>query len=281
MNTKSRINICAACALSLVLSAAASCNPADNEKGAGKAPTTPTEKAEITFTTIKDNAVYTLTGTDSLFGMDHDAVFAAKASLIIPENICGKDIKPLRTAIAKAAFGQAAGSTPAEALKQHIKTTIGELGYSTEESESADTDDYDGFLSVTGNVASLSPRILSYAVTTYLYPPHAANGETTLSYVNYNLADGKVMGLNDIFTPDGLKSLPAVISGRVKADKSGAGITSLPATGSYYIDYEGRLIFVYQQGEVSYRAAGAVTAAFYPQELEQYMTPAGKSFLIP
>lgn len=284
MKLETRINLYSTCALALVLSAAvSSCSSSSCDKQTGTTENSAvSEDTRVAFTTVNDIAVYTLPGTDSLFSMDHDATFGAQASLIMPTYVSGSDINTLRTAVVAAAVGKTVTDSPEKALKDYVQSTVDSLGYpgAVLLPDSTDTSRADGFINIYGNVVSMSPRILSYAVTQYFYPIHAANGETSLTYVNYDFMTGKVMTLQDIFTPEGLKALPAIIADRAKATSPDAKITALPASGSYYVDYEGRLVFVYQQGEVSYRAAGAVTASFYPQELQEYMTPAGKSFLI-
>ncbi|MDE6277056.1 MAG: hypothetical protein K2M06_03010 [Muribaculaceae bacterium] len=281
MKIEHRIRVYAACALSLLLAAAVSSCSASCDK-AQCADSDDTDDTRVAFTTVSESETYTLPGTDSLFNSDKDAVFSAHASLIMPANVSNANVTILREAIVKAATaGKVDVKSPEQTLKEYFKATAQSLGYPEVAKSDDDVDimDADGFISITGTIASMSPRILSYAITEYLYPVHAANGQTTLTYVNYDFSDGKVMTLGDVFTPEGLKELPAVIAERAKETQPEAEITALPASGSYYIDYEGRIVFVYEQGEVAARAAGAVSAAFYPQELMQYMTPAGREFL--
>lgn len=281
MRIESRINIYAVASLALVLSAAvSSCNIAPDGKESGKSADAVEEDTRVAFTTINENAVYAL--SDSVVFGAKDGVFSAQASLLIPTYVSGSDINTLRTAITQAAFGIQSAESPEKVLRAYINTKADSLGYAVRalDADTVDPASAQGFINIYGNVASMSPRILSYAVTEYFYPPLAANGSTTLSYVNYDFATGRVLSLDDIFTPDGIKALPTLIAGRVRTSCPDANVTALPSDGSYYVDYEGRIVFVYQQGEVCYRAAGAVTAAFYPQELSEYMTATGKSFLI-
>lgn len=201
---------------------------------------------------------------------------------MMPANVSDADVEILRDAIVSAATdGLVKVESPEASLKAYFQLSADSLGYgrAVETAGDADAMDADGLLSVSGTVASLSPGALSYAVTRYFYPPHAANGSTTLTYINYDFEAGRVMSLSDLFTPEGLRELPALIAERAKATFPEAEISTLPTSGSFYLDYEGRLVFVYQQGEVASRATGAVTAAFYPQELEEFLTPAGKQFL--
>ncbi len=280
MKIQNRIHVYAACALTLLLgAAAASCSSSCDKKDYNNACTA--DDTRVAFATLDEDETYTIPGTDTLFSMDHNATFTAKATLMMPTNIDDSDVAVLRGAIMKAATAGKVTEPSDKALETYFKSVADSMGYGAVEEAKDDVDimDADGFLNINGTVASLSPRVLSYAVTTYMYPVRAANGESALSYVNYDFGAKKVMGLDDVFTPEGLKELPAVIAERVKQTNPDAEVTALPQTGSYYIDYEGRIVFVYQQGEVSYMAAGAITAAFYPQELSQYMTPAGKAFL--
>ena len=280
MKTKTPINLMTGCALSLILGAAAvGCTKAEVSGTDAEKSDTDTR---IAFSTISRTAAYSLPGTDTLFEMDHDAVFAAQASLLIPTYVSGSEVNKLRNAILEEALGTGNGLDPQRDLDNYIKATVDSLGYPSPElvPDTVNVSDADGVLMLSGTVAGMSPRLLSYAVTTYFYPVHAANGSTDLGYVNYDFTSGKVLRLSDIFTEEGLKALPAVIAGQAKKTCPDAEITALPSRGSYYVDYEGRIVFVYQQGEVCYRAAGAVTASFYPQELSQYMTPEGRDALL-
>lgn len=281
MRIESRINIYAAASLALVLSAAvSSCNIAEHETKEVKESASQTEDTRVAFTTISDNSAFAL--SDSTVFPDKNGVFSAQASLLMPSFVSGSDINTLRSAIVQAAFGTQSAESPEKILHDYISSTVNSLGYTASklDADTVDSASAQGFINIYGNVASMSPRILSYAVTQYFYPPLAANGSTALSYVNYDFVTGRVMALNDIFTPEGIKALPGIIADRAREVCPDAKVTSLPSGGSYYVDYEGRIVFVYQQGEVCYRAAGAVTAAFYPQELSEYMTATGKAFLI-
>ncbi|MDE6311183.1 MAG: hypothetical protein K2L96_05125 [Muribaculaceae bacterium] len=280
MKIQNRIHVYAACALTLLLGAAASSCSTQNEKEACTK-NCEAEDTRIAFKTFDEEQTYTIPGTDTLFSMDHNATFTAKASLMMPTSIEDADVAVLREAIMNAATGGQVSKPCEKAVEAYFKSVADSLGYGAVEEAKEDVGimEADGFMNISGTVASLSPRVLSYAVASYTYPVHAANGESVISYVNYDFTAKKVMNLDDVFTAEGIKELPAVIAERVKQTNADAEVTALPQTGSYYVDYEGRIVFVYQQGEVSSMAAGAVTAAFYPQELSQYMTPAGKAFL--
>lgn len=106
--------------------------------------------------------------------------------------------------------------------------------------------------------------------------PRAAHGMTVKHYINYLTDSGKIITLNDIFTPAGIADLPAIIAKRAADRVAILGPTevdSLPANGNFYISPSREIVFSYQPYEVASFAQGFINIAFYPYELVSYMTP--------
>lgn len=229
-----------------------------------------------TFTTH-----YRLNETAKLFDSDNDILYRDSATLILPEKIYGQDASVLRDTIMSMAFDTVA---PVEkAVASFFMKAVDNTGYDfSEVADSIPGTDIDGITIVEGDIFNLSTRLLTYCITNFTYFPGAAHGLTTTGYISYLLDESRVLTLDDLFTPEGLKALPEIINTRAKQLARAIGptdqITELPSGGNFFINLSDAITFVYQPYEVASYSQGAILISFYPTELTEYLSPEGLKY---
>lgn len=266
MKTKTLIPLAAFAVMVISMMQACSNDPAYDDK-------------TISFAQMTASRGYILEGTAADFQADRDLTFLDSASLLVPTLVGNQDVRALQDSIFSLAFDSTGIDHKAIAMAYFDKVAA-DCGYKAVESTSDSISILacDGFNVVSGAVNSLTPDMLVYCVTCDSYAPRAAHGISTRRYVNYSIADGKVITLSDIFTPRGLKELPEAIARRAGDLVSVFGpteVTALPSGGNFYVSSAGEIVFVYQQYEVASFAQGIISIPFYPYELSTYMTAGG------
>ena len=229
----------------------------------------------ITFSNIKITKSYSLNGSAKSFAADNDLIFTDSVSILIPSNIGNVDIKPLQDSILKIAF-DTIGDNHTALIDKYLVDKISDFGFETTECEiSSHPYISDGFEIITGMIVNLSPDILVYCVSNESMMPRAAHGMTVKNYINFIPDNGKILSLNDIFTPDGLTELPDIIAKRAAEQIAILGpteVNKLPENGNFYISPSAEIVFVYQPYEIASFAQGIIEISFYPYELVSYMT---------
>lgn len=222
-----------------------------------------TEDSTISFESFANSATFFFPHTDTIFG--RNVYLQINVSLMMPLN--SNRHQNLRAKIEETAFGDYNFKSLEETFSDFSRKSAEEAGYGSFELVSDSTSNIlpEGFINIEGTVASMSTHFLSYAISQYIYPILAANGTTTLSYVNYDFDSDSIITLDKLIPEDNRHKVLELITERILATYPSAEITDLPS--EFYFDYEGRIVFVYQQGEILYRAAGPITVSFYPQEL--------------
>lgn len=247
----------------------------------GCTPQEAVENNKIELLSLTGHKVFILEDTAQEFGHDEDIAFRDSAAVIMPEALFGLDITPLRDKIMELAFDTVC-PTPAEAMDIYFVKAAEALGYNTTEaSDSLPESDIDGFDYVLGDIYSLNNRRLTYRVAKYTYNPGAAHGMQRCEFITYDLSNGEVITLHDLFTAEGLNALPGLIGRRARRLEQQIGptsITALPAGGDFYISLEDEIVFVYQPYEVASYAQGMIYVPFYPYDLSEYLSPQGLSF---
>lgn len=277
MKKATSLSLCATLAFA---AAVVSCNRSDNNGGS------------ICFDDRREAAAFTLDGSAEEYGTDANLRVACRANLLMPTKVYGNDVNGLQDTIRRMAFG----STDGVSLPQdYFRKSAGEFGFALTPLEltEAATDslaasaaagnDYDGFVSVEGYVQSLTQKILSYAVSTDSYAPHAAHGMYGISYVNYDIEGARVFGLSDIFTPEGLQALPGVIrttAERMTGSIGSTTIETLPADNNFTVEPDGDVVFVYQPYEVASFAQGIINVPVPAYTVDSLLTDYGKQLLL-
>ena len=126
----------------------------------------------------------------------------------------------------------------------------------------------------------LTPRVAVFDVYSYSYPEGAAHGMYSNIYVNFDVAEGKIVTLASLFMPGYEERLQPVILERLK----GSGEPLLVDDDEVYVSDNFRITddgveFVYGLYSVGPYAAGEQTVAFNSYELSSLLTPGGKALL--
>lgn len=228
----------------------------------------------LSFNTYSAASTYTLVGSGKDFDQDADLICGDSVSLVMPITLENTDAQALRDTIMSLALGQKAQSIQS-AMDNWLTATAAEYGYPTKPA-TGNVQDLQGFDNVRGFIVNLDPELLVYCVTTDQYEPGAAHGMTTRRYINYSLLEGKVVSLKDLFTPQGLRELPARIADQAENMPAYAGqtqIEALPEDYNFYISSEGEIVFSYAPYEAGPFSLGTVEIPMYPYELVNLMTP--------
>ena len=256
-------------AVALTIASAAAVLPSCSNSG-------DTANAAIAFDTFSATSAYALQGSAADFGQTNDIVYLDSVSLILPLRLGSCDIAPLRDTIASYAFG-ITGKPIVPTINTWLEEMARDQGYTLRKLDTASVTDAQGFDFVNGFVVNLNPQLLVYCVRSESYIPGAAHGLTLRRYINFSLQGaGHIITLDKLFTPQGLKELPARIAEQAEGMAATIGetsVTDLPADGNFFISSEGEIVFSYQPYEIASYAQGTIDVPFYPYELVDYMTP--------
>ena len=235
----------------------------------------------ISFSHIKSHAAYRLAGSAADYDAAGDLSFDCTADLLMPTALLGHNTEVLQDSILKAAF-DTTGVNHKGIIEAAFHRAAQEVGYAVADTVVADSA-YDGLYTVAGAIESLSPTILSYAVTISDYMPRAAHGMYNTNFVNYDLEEGKVFVLSDIFTAEGLAKLPAILKQTAASMRDYIGpteLTSLPAGNNFCVNSDNDIIFVYQPYEIASYAQGEIRVPIAAYILSDYFTPYGNKLLM-
>lgn len=228
----------------------------------------PEDNTTIAFSTLKAGAAYRLENSAKDFDRDSDLIYFDSAAIVMPTVIYNQDITALQDSILSIAFDTIC-TDHVEAMESFFGTAAGESGYTATEVPATPNEQFtaDGITLIYGNVFSLSPKLLTYRVSNYTYGAGSANGVSINRYLTYYIPDHSIIGLDYIFTPEGLVELPGVIAAKARSMKSNIGSTdvkALPVDGDFYIDLFDNIVFVYQPSEVASYSQGEIAIPFYP-----------------
>lgn len=245
----------------------------------------------LSFKKIETTKSYRLIGSSADFDSEADQSFGCQVQLLLPSDLFGKSVAELNDSIMSAAF-DTTGTDITAIMDKAMASRAREAGYAITDTVLPDSvvkempkylSRFDGFFSVDGDIESMSTRILSYAVTQSYYMPSAAHGMYTIRYINCDLATGKVIRLDELFTAEGIEALPEVIrdyAGKMKDTIGKTDITALPADNNYYLTPDGTIVFAYQPYEVASYAQGEIQIPIPAYILSQYLTPAAQNLLL-
>lgn len=237
------------------------------------------DNSSIEFSNISFQQNYRLEGSASTFATDSDVVFCDSVNIMMPSMIYNHDISILTDSIMRLAF-DTTGVDHLAIINDYSKETAATFGFPVKELNIRYTSltQPNSYRLITGTVVYMTPEWLSYCVAMDSYQAGAAHGMTTKYYINYLPKENKIVTLNDIFSPEGLKELPEVISKEANSIVEIIGptdIDSLPSYDNFFISAAGELVFVYQPYDVASYAQGFIQISFYPYELSDYMSDYG------
>lgn len=245
----------------------------------------------LSFSRLQDEQSYRLVGSAADHDSENDISYGCQVDMLMPEVLYGKPVDVLRDTIMNIAFGSSGPDTKA-IIASAMHKAAEEIGYEVTDSVLPDSViaaepeflcRYDGFTSIEGDVETLTPRLLSYAVTSSNYTYGAAHGMYGTRYVNYDMLTGRVVTLADLFTSEGLEALPGIIRDAATTMESTIGSTdieTLPADGNFYITAAHEIVFAYQPYEVASYAQGEIQIPMAAYMLSQYLTDEGNELLL-
>lgn len=133
---------------------------------------------------------------------------------------------------------------------------------------------------VLGNVtvALVNPQVAVFEVDNYRYQNGAAHGNTSVSYVNYSVSDGKVLTLNDVTEASKRSALQAKIVSRLKSEQVPLLVkdSEVEVSPDFQLTNEG-ICFSYDPYEIAPYSAGVVNVEIPVQDLVEagIITPTG------
>lgn len=249
--------------------------------------------AELRFSHVQAEASYRLVGslTDYVFADSCDLSYGCKVEFIMPEVLFGKSAKELQDTIMMLSFDKK-GHDIAAIVREALPEMASQSGYELADTVLPDSivakfpnflSRYDGVSSVSGDVEVLNARFMSYAVTASGYIPGAAHGMYTTYYVNYDMAAGSIVSLDDLFTPEGKASLVESIRSQAKEMRDVIGptdITGLPSKDNFFLTNDNSIVFSYQPYEVASYAQGEIQIPIPAYLLATSLTPYGNRLLL-
>ena len=251
------------------------------------------DESEVRFSHIQAEASYRLVGSgeDYEFADSCDLSYGCKAEFIMPEVLFGRDVRELQDTIIMLAFNKK-GENVAKTVREALPAMASDAGYELADTVLPDSivtkfpnflSRYDGVSLVSGYVEALNPQYMSYAVTSSGYIPGAAHGMYATYYVNYDMTEGKIVTLEDLFTAEGLASLVGEIRSQAREMRSVLGptdIDALPSKGNFYLTDDNSIVFAYPPYEVASYAQGEVKIPIPAYLLSTGLTPVGNRLLL-
>lgn len=133
------------------------------------------------------------------------------------------------------------------------------------------------------SVALVNPQVAVFEQTSYKYQAGAAHGNTSKSYVNYSVTDGKILGLADIFAPAKNAELQKMIVAKLKAENVPLLVkdNEIEVSPQFEITNCG-VSFSYDPYLIAPYSSGVVRADFTSAELQKagVLTPAAAKILM-
>ena len=197
-----------------------------------------------------------------------------RVSLVRPVDLGGRDLTALR-----AALDAAAGVT---------FTDSGALSVDSWPSLRPAADSEAGvrcgqWLSVNTSLVCLDNDMAVWRADTEMYTG-GAHGMYSAGFVNYSIADGRVIQFSDVFGPDAkptlAKAIRAWIAQSVYARDvtaySDCGLEAVEVPSAFYFDGQGKVWFVYQPYEIAPYSAGMIFVPLNLWEIGDTLTPYGR-----
>lgn len=244
----------------------------------------------VAFNRVQYRQAYILKGSANDYGHEGDLTYGTEVDMLMPTALYGHDVNTLTDTIMNRTFGKF-GEAHLDIIKESMRAQAASLEYALADTVLPDslTANYnflscvDGFSAVQGDVETLTPSVLSIALTISAYQPAAAHGNYGTLYVNYDLENGQIIELTDIISSD---ALPAVLD-RVKdiartmsAVTGPTDIDALPAGDNFYITASNEIVFSYQPYEVASYAQGEIQIPVPACLIATSLTPLGNKLLL-
>lgn len=247
----------------------------------------------ISFERVNEAAVYSLNGSGTEFGDSADWQIGMRIDVMMPAIIYGDSATVLRDSIFARALGLHDSNCPE--LSDFFNETASQFDFPAsaltindsiqaflKNSDSALVD-YDASASVVGCVTYLSPKIMSYSITSSIYPPRAAHGMYVTYGINYDMTAHNIISLHDLITREGLQQLPGIVAqkaSRMTRIIGRTSISALPFDQNFIISPRNEIVLIYQPMEVASFAQGTIEIPLEPYDMSQYLTEYARKLLL-
>ena len=209
------------------------------------------------------------------------------ASIHWPEAFGGSDIEPLRDSLIRYCFSDTTFAGPEEAVRHFVDDTSvfdvpdGEIQVTPIDSLPAGGEGVRSYFNnVSATVMEVDEVKVTYQVTqsTYLGGAHPS---TIVHPFTYDLADGRVLDVDNMFTQQGRDSImPIIINALARQldvpvsglDRAGIFSSQLTYPGLPYIN-NNILYFHYNPYDIAPYSSGMIDVAVYPYEVESLLRP--------
>lgn len=233
----------------------------------------------IEFETRADSIGYMVPG----FFNGDTAYCATRYSVVWPERIGRQDFEALRDSLTSLTFGVKA-ETFDRAAQEFMRAGIDEMtqisdttsmAYSQTDYTTAYNAPINAMQQVNSTVSLLTPKLLVIDVDTYNYYAMAAHGMQTRRFLNYSIAQHRLMTAQNTFKSDMSKELLSLIGARAKALYPDEGVLfDQPIT--YYNNFrvaEEDIVFVYQPYDIAPYSSGIIEIPVNQYDLYRFLTP--------
>lgn len=236
------------CALTVAgLFAATACGNGNKERKASEAVSTETK--DLKFESYTYDYIGEFISSDTLDTPGGKYVkFSAEG--VLPQDMGDKDVALLRDSLIKlAGIAIYDDGRPGPLMPDSMQLT---------ELNAAETEacGYDASLLA---ATLVTPRVVVWEVEREGYPCLAAHGNHATYYVNYCIADGKIVSLNEMFRPNSDKKLAAII--RKEVAKMGVDLlckpSEVPVSSQFELTSDG-INFSYDPYEIAPYSEGTV-----------------------
>ena len=212
-------------------------------------------------------------------------------SLLWPKAFGDAELGVLRDSLLSYCFGDTTCSGPDEAIRKFVSDVSVLAGDDGEESVYKNIEPVDSlpadisglgcyFNNVMATVTELNEEMVTYQITSSSYLG-GAHPITTIRPFTYDFETGRVLTLDNMFTPEGRDSImPVIVSALARQldvpvsglDRAGIFTSQLTYPGQPYIS-NNVLYFHYNPYDIAPYAAGMIDVAVYPYEVERFLAP--------
>lgn len=218
--------------------------------------------------------------------------FDQYVSVLWPKALGDADISVLRDSLMSYCFDDSVSTTPEEAIRRFVTDTSVLTGDDPDETTGGYTvEPIDSlpagvdamgcyFNNVTANVVEMNEEMVTYQVTASSYFG-GAHPMTVIRPFTYEFETGRVLDLDNMFTPEGQKEImPIIVNALARQldvpvsglDRAGIFSSQLTFPGMPYIN-NNILYFHYNPYDIAPYASGMIDVAVYPYEVEQLLRP--------
>ena len=216
--------------------------------------------------------------------IDNDTVFAAaKYSVVWPERIGRDDLGAMRDSLLAYTFGQPDAKDFSDAARRFMLDGVYSM---REEADSAFTHikvpydiannaDNKNFAYVVSEVTLLTPNILVIKIDNYQYSYGSAHGMQSERFMNYSIADSKMLTADNIFKPGNEQAILDLINAQAKVSYPEEGALfaePIKSLGSVQLEAD-NVVFIYQPYDVAPYSTGIVRIPVNRYDLQRFLSP--------